>query len=502
MHRLSAQDATFLSLEGPTTQMHIGGMLLFEGPAPDFTDIRNTIDAKLDRVPRYRQRPVSPPRLVDVRPMWIDDPYFSLDYHVRHTALPAPGSDEQLERAVSDIFSRQLDTTRPLWEFWVIEGLTDDRFAVVYKVHHALVDGVSGVDVLQMLLDPMPREPSPPRAVPYSAPPAPSAVEIAVRAAVERTIGSPRRIAGGLLAALRVPSETAREAVTRAKGLGEVAWAFIDRAPQSPINGPDGPNRVVAWTIDSLADLKLAKNTFGGTVNDVVLAATAGGLRALYESRNLRTSGVGLRALVPVSVRTTDQAGALGNRVAAMVAPIPIHVEDPVERLRQVSVAMGDLKESAQAIGAQTLTSMTEVAPPSLFHQASRLQFSTRLFNLIVTNVPGPQIPLYLLDRKMLAGVPFAFLPAGHGLAVAIVSYCGTVGFGVLADRDRVPDAEIVADGIHRDLVALHAAAAAQSPLGAEPDDPPEPEPDAETQAAVESIPVANPNGRAKTPAP
>jgi WS/DGAT/MGAT family acyltransferase len=448
----------FLSLESPRTQMHIGGMLIFEGPPPAFADIVATVDRKLDRVPRYRQRPLWAPRLLGGRPVWVDDSHFSLDYHLRHTALPAPGTAAQLERTVADIFGRQLDKTRPLWEIWVIEGLRDNRFVVVYKVHHSVVDGISGIDVLQILLDPMPREPAPPREHPWAAPPEPGAAELAVHAAAERLIHQPLGLLNSVRRAIENPREALDDLGHRAAGMGELAWALVDAAPPSPINGDDGPNRRIAWTMASLDDLKAIKNQFGGTINDVVLTAVTGGLRALYRGRGLKTSGVQLRALVPVSVRTSSSS-ALGNRVAALRAALPVHIDDPVERLRWVSSMTGDLKKSAQAIGAQTLTSLTEVAPPALFHQASRLQFSTRLFNLIVTNVPGPQVPLYLLGSRMLEGVPLAFLPAGHGLAVAIVSYNGTVGFGLLADRELVPDADVVAEGITRDVDEMALAA-------------------------------------------
>jgi diacylglycerol O-acyltransferase / wax synthase len=438
--RLSAIDASFLHQEKQASHMHVGALVIFEGPPPSHDDFAEHIEARLRLVPRYRQK-LAFPRLEMGRPFWVDDPSFNIDYHVRHTALPRPGSDEQLRQLVGRIFSQRLDRSKPLWEIWLVQGFEGGKFALISKTHHALVDGVSGVDIATVLFDLQPVPPEPPEPDGWTPAPEPSDADL-VAEGVKGLVRTPISLAGRAAGALSNPGRTLDQAREAAEGLGEVLWAGLNPAPDVPLNVPIGPHRRVRWVQSRLSDFKEIKNGLGGTVNDAVLAVVAGALGRWLRTRGVRTEGVELRALVPVSIRTQDEHGALGNRIAAMRGPLPVYVEDPVERLRQVQESMGNLKQSKQALGAEVIAGLTDFAPPTLLAQASRLNFSTRLFNLIVTNVPGPQFPLYLLGREMLEIVPIAFLPENHALAIAIMSYNGKVDFGLLGDYDAMADIE------------------------------------------------------------
>jgi diacylglycerol O-acyltransferase len=455
--RLSAVDASFLHQEKQASHMHVGALAIFEGPPPARDEFCAHLEARLGLVPRYRQKLAFPP-LDTGRPFWVDDPSFNLDYHVRHTALPKPGSDDQLRQLVGRIFSQRLDRSKPLWEAWIVQGLEGGRFALISKTHHALVDGVSGVDIATVLFDlsPVPAEPQAHEA--WTPAPEPSDAELVVDG-VKGLIRTPFSLAGRALGAIQRPGDTIERVREAAEGIGEVVWAGMNPAPDVPLNVPIGPHRRVRWLQSRLADFKEIKNALGGTVNDAVLAVVAGALGRWLRDRGVRTEGTELRALVPVSIRGEDERGALGNRIAAMRGPLPVYVDDPVERLRVVQQGMGQLKESKQALGAEVIAGLQDFAPPTLLAQASRLNFSTRLFNLIVTNVPGPQFPLYLLGREMQEIVPIAFLPENHALAIAIMSYNGRVDFGLLADYDAMPDIDSFADHLEESLAELLAAA-------------------------------------------
>jgi WS/DGAT/MGAT family acyltransferase len=438
--RLSAIDASFLHQEKQASHMHVGALVIFEGPPPSHEDFAEHIESRLRLVPRYRQK-LAFPRFEMGRPFWVDDPSFNIDYHVRHTALPRPGSDEQLRQLVGRIFSQRLDRSKPLWEVWLVQGFEGGKFALISKTHHALVDGVSGVDIATVLFDLQPVPPESPEPDGWTPAPEPSDADL-VAEGVKGLVRTPISLAGRAAGALSNPGRTLEQAREAAEGLGEVVWAGLNPAPDVPLNVPIGPHRRVRWVQSRLGDFKEIKNGLGGTVNDAVLAVVAGALGRWLRTRGVRTEGVELRALVPVSIRTQDEHGALGNRIAAMRGPLPVYVEDPVERLRLVQESMGNLKQSKQALGAEVIAGLTDFAPPTLLAQASRLNFSTRLFNLIVTNVPGPQFPLYLLGREMLEIVPIAFLPENHALAIAIMSYNGKVDFGLLGDYDAMADIE------------------------------------------------------------
>jgi WS/DGAT/MGAT family acyltransferase len=463
--RLSAIDASFLAQERANSHMHVGAVLIFDGPAPAYDDFLTHIRSRLHLVPRYRQKLAFPP-LETGRPVWVDDPTFNLSYHVRHTALPQPGSEEQLLALAARIHSQRLDRAKPLWETWLVQGLEGDRFALISKSHHALVDGISGVDLMTVLFDSSP-EPvvAPHEGEPWVAAPEPSAAALAARG-VRGLARLPFDLAGRALAAATHPGQALDDAREALEGVGEVAWAALNPAPSTPLNVPIGPHRRLAFVRNDLADFKLVKHALGGTVNDVVLAVVAGGLRTWLRSRGVRTEGLELRALVPVSIRSGDQRNDLGNRIVAMRGPLPVYVEDPVARLRVVREAMGELKESKQAVGAELITGLESFAPPTILAQASRLQFSTRLFNLLVTNVPGPQFPLYVLGRELCDLFPIAFLPENQSLAVAIMSYNGSIDFGLLGDYDAMPDIAEFGDALNGSLAELVEAARGESPNG------------------------------------
>jgi diacylglycerol O-acyltransferase / wax synthase len=456
--RLSAIDASFLHQESPSSHMHVGALARFEGPPPRFDELLETVRMRLHLVPRYRQKLQVPPAGTG-RPLWIDDPTFNLEYHVRHTALPRPGSEPQLLRLAGRIFSQQLDRGRPLWEIWMVEGLEDGGFALISKAHHAMIDGIAGVDIAQVMFDlsPVPAEVEHPDEA-WQPAPEPSAAEVLAAGALG-LLRTGVRTAAQAAGALRDPQAALHGAREAAEGLGEIVWAGLNPAPATPLNVEIGPHRRYAVVRTALDDFKLVKNAFGGTVNDVVLAVVSGALRAWLRTRGVRTEGLELRALVPVSIRGAHERGALGNRIAAMRGPLPVYIEDPLERLRTVRFAMDGLKESKQAVGAEVMASVQNFAPPTVLAQASRLNFSTRLFNLIVTNVPGPQFPLYVRGRELLDVFPVAFLPRNHALAVAIMSYNGRMSFGLLGDYDALPDIGVVAEGVEASLEELVALA-------------------------------------------
>jgi diacylglycerol O-acyltransferase / wax synthase len=458
LDRLTSVDASFLHQEGRASHMHIGGVLLFEGPPPAFEEFLDHVRSRLHLVPRYRQKLATPP-LEAGRPLWVDDPSFNLEYHVRHTALPPPGTEQQLFLLASRIASQQLDRSKPLWENWLVEGLSDGRFALISKTHHSLVDGISGVDLATVLFD-LEREPEPAdeELEPWQPQPEPSGAEL-VAAGIKGMVTTSVGLTARAIGAVARPTSTLGAVRDAAEGIGEIAWAGLNPAPETPLNVPIGPHRRYAAVRQELSQYKEVKDKLGGTVNDVVLTVVSGALATWLRARGVRTEGLEMRALVPVSVRTKAQRNTLGNKLTVMRGPLPVYIDDPGARLRFVRAAMDGLKESKQAVGAATLTAVNDLAPPTILAQASRLNFSTRLFNLIVTNIPGPQVPLYVLGRQLEDLFPVAFLPENHALAIAIMSYNGGIDFGLLGDYDALPDIDVIAEGITVALEELLAAA-------------------------------------------
>ena len=456
--RLSALDASFLHLEDAGAPMHVASIMAFAGPPPAYADLVRHVAERLHLVPRYRQR-LAPVPFEQGRAVWVDDPHFNLGYHLRHTALPAPGHDAKLKALAGRLFAQRLDRTKPLWEMWLVEGCRDTGFALISKAHHALVDGISGVDLTATLLDtaPNPLPPSPP-ARPWTPRPLPSRAQLLADALVER-VTVPGEAARALAGLLRGPGEALAGAVEGLGGLAALTWAGVRPAPPSPLNVPIGPHRRYTWVDAELDELRTIRAALGGTINDLVLAAVAGALGRFLRGRGEDTSGLVLRALVPVSVRAEVERGALGNRVAATYAPLPVGLEDPAEQLAEIRVATGDLKASGQAVGAQVLTRLAGFAPPTILAQAARLVSRQPAFNLVVTNVPGPQLPLYTLGREMQEVYPVLPLSSNTSLGVALLSYNGTIGFGLLGDYDTAPDLGVLAEGIEKSIAELGSAA-------------------------------------------
>jgi WS/DGAT/MGAT family acyltransferase len=458
--RLTGLDSSFLHLERDAAHMHVAGCAIFQGDPPAHHELIDALESRLHLVPRYRQRLGFVP-FSQGRPVWVDDPHFNLAYHVRHSALPEPGAEEQLMRMTGRVFSQVLDRSRPLWEIWLVEGLAGGRFALLSKTHHALVDGISGVDIMTVLFDtspdPMPVAPPDHEWVPR---PLPSGAQLLADALLERAT-VPGEMFRGVRAMLRGPRAVAERAARSLGAVGELAVTGLRPAPPSLFNVPIGPHRRFTWVRGDLKQFKAVKNALGGTVNDVVLAAVAGALGRYMRLHGTAPDGLELRAMVPVSVRADIERGALGNRVAAMWAPLPVGIADPVERLHRMSASMQRLKRSGQAVGAQVLTQLAGFAPPTIISQAARLQARQRLFNLVVTNVPGPQFPLYLLGRELEAIFPMVPLAKNTALGIAILSYNGQLNFGLSGDYDALADIDRLAGELRASMVELVDAAGA-----------------------------------------
>ena len=456
--RLTALDTSFLHLEDDAAHMHVASVMLFEGEPPDHDDFIAGIESRLHMVPRYRQKLAFVP-LGQGRPRWVDDPHLNLRYHVRKTALPAPGSEEQLRALAGRVLAQQLDRDKPLWEIWLVEGVEGNRFALICKTHHALVDGISGVDIVTVLFDLSPEgrplEEPEQRWLPA---PMPSRTQLLSEALLERAT-VPTEVTRSVRALFRAPRQIAASARDSLVGIGAMAWAGMNPAPPSPYNCQIGPHRRFTWVRTDLADVKAIKNALGGTVNDVVLATVSGALGRHLHRRGETLSGRELKAMVPVSVRAQEERGALGNQVAAMMAPLPVWCSDPGRRLTIVNEAMGHLKESGQAVGAQVLTQLSGFAPPTVMAQASRLMARQRMFNLVVTNVPGPQFPLYLMGHELRDLFPMVPLARNQALGVAIMSYNGRMNFGLVGDYDAMHDLDDLADDFQASLAELADAA-------------------------------------------
>jgi diacylglycerol O-acyltransferase / wax synthase len=438
--------------------MHVAACSVFTGSAPAYDELVEAIDSRLHLVPRYRQRLAFVP-FNQGRPVWVDDPHFKLQFHVRHTALPRPGGDAELKRLAGRVFSQALDRNRPLWELWLVEGLAGDRFSLLSKTHHALVDGVSGVDIATVLFDasPEPMPVAPPEHA-WVARPLPTDAQLLADALLERAT-VPGEIVRGARAALRGPRAVASRAGKALTSMGALAWTGLQAAPPSPFNVRIGPHRRFTWVQADLDEFKAIKNALGGTVNDVVLGVVTGALGSYMRLHGHSTDGPGLRAMVPVSVRADIERGAFGNRVAAMWVTLPVGITDPVARLQTISRAMEGVKRSGQAVGAEMLTHLTGFAPPTVMAQAARLQARQRLFNLVVTNVPGPQFPLYLLGRELESIYPMVPLAENTALGIAILSYNGELNFGLVSDYDALADVEVLADELRSATEELAAAA-------------------------------------------
>jgi len=456
MDRMSPLDASFLHIEDSdrTVGMHIASTAIFAGPAPDQATFTRTVEARLPLAPRYRQRVELVPLGIG-RPVWVDDANFSLDYHLRRTALPSPGGEAELRRLVARLMSQRLDRTKPLWEMWVVEGLADGQWALVSKAHHCMVDGISGVELLALLMD---LTPDPPTTdpVPWEPERGPSRLGLALHTVRDLTTSQYEqlRLIGALVRRPRELHEPHGEVVAGLRSLTPV----VARPAASVLTGAIGPHREVAWAETELDRIKRIRAALGGTVNDVVLAAITRGFRDLLLARGEDVTDRIVRTLVPVSVRSARRDGApahdgtFDNKVSAMFAELPVSIEDPAETLSAIRRQLGDLKKSKQAVAGEALTSLSGFAPPILLglgmRVVARVVSRTGNVHTVTTNVPGPQLPLYSCGRLMVKAYPYVPIAAPMRIGVAIFSYNGTVAFGVTGDRDVSSDVAVLADGI------------------------------------------------------
>jgi diacylglycerol O-acyltransferase len=457
MERLKMLDAEFLHLEDESSPMHIAGLCVLDGPVPSRQEATALLKAKLALMPRYRKR-VRVPFGELGRPVWVDDVQFDLDYHLRRTALPAPGDAAALQTLMGRLMAQRLDRDRPLWELWIVEGLEAGRWAMISKVHHSMVDGVSGVELLEKLLETRPDAPLP-AVAPWTPEPEPSRAAM-VLDAWRGLARDARRTARQLVDGLGQPAAAARELRDTAAGLALYARRLLTLHKEA-IQGTVGAHRGYAFSGASLADVQAIRKALGGTVNDVVLAAASGAYRALLIEMGERPEGARLRSLVPVSVRNPQERDQLGNRVSALLLDLPVHLADPVERLRHVHAEMDRLKASHMAEAGAWLVNLGDLAPPMLLGAITRFaaramhRIPQRSLATVTTNVPGPRQSLYCLGREMTAWYPY--VPIAHGMRVgtAILSYAGRLTFGVTTDPDRIPDPGRLARGIEAGIAEL-----------------------------------------------
>ena len=440
MDRLSPLDALFVDAEDqdPHTSMAIASIAVFEGPPPTHEEFLAFLTGRLPLVPRYRQKLHTVPFRLG-RPVWVDDPHFDLGYHVRRTALPAPGGDQQLAELMARVMSQRLDRDHPLWEYWVIEGLAEGRWALISKVHHCMVDGVSGTDLYRVIFDFSP-EPSPAAATDDRVLGAePSPLELAAEAVLDDVV-LPLREALALSSAASHPGEAIRQAADAVRGFVELAPAAWP-ATGSSLSGPIGKERRFTWVRASLDDVKLIKRELGGTVNDVVLAAISGGFRALLLARGEQPGAHMVRSLVPVSVRAPGEENVYGNQVSAVLADLPVHIADPAERLAAVQTGLQALKAGKEAMAGESLVRLGRYSLYSLTSGWVRLAFGLPQHEIVTvtTNVPGPQQPLYGMGRRLVEIIPYVPIATTLRTGIAIFSYCGTVTFGITGDFAATP---------------------------------------------------------------
>lgn len=450
--RLSTLDASFLHLERKVQPLHVGSALLFEGPAPSQDELTAAIESRLDLLPRYRQRVRRVP--LDLgRPVWVDDPGFILEDHVRHATVPNPGDEASLRDLAAVIMSEHLDLTRPLWETWLVDGLDGDRWALVNKTHHAMIDGITGADIVAVLLD---RDTTvEPRTSPDWIPGAePSPARLAATALVDLA-RTPLQVGEVLARALRSPLRSTRHAASELHGLvraGEkVIW------PESVLDGPLGPRRRWGWARAQLAEIQEVERALGGTVNDVILAAIAGGFRTFLAARGEPVDGRTVRTMVPVSMRGPQEHGALGNRVSAVFADLPVGLADPAQRLAAVTGQLSSLKSSGMAVGVDAMLSAANLMPGTLFALGAEVavRLPQRAISTVTTNVSGPRVPMYLLGRRMTELFPYIPIGADIRITIGIASYAGHLTCGVTGDYDAVPDLQVLCDGIQSAIEEL-----------------------------------------------
>jgi len=471
--RLTFLDNSFLIMERPNSPMHVAGTAMFTGGsligpdgAVDIDRIRAYVSSRLHLIPRYRQRLASLP--LQGRPIWVDDAHFNIHYHVRHTALPRPGDERQLKRLAARIMSQHLDRSKPLWEIWIVEGVAGgDRFAMISKVHHCMVDGMSTVDLLGVLLQPAPSD-EVKEAPDWIPRPAPTTFDLAAEAVWQAT-RLPTEIGRGLEQVARDAQDPRSDLRARLRALRDTFSTGMRTVSSTPLNRPIGPHRRFDWLTMDLAAVKAVKNALGGTVNDVVLATVSGAVRRFMERHRVNTETLDFRVMAPVSVRTGDERGTLGNRVSAWMVPLPLAERDPRAVLAKISETTGELKESKSALGAEALAQVGEWTPSTLLSLGSRMILRALPFNLVVTNVPGPQVPLYLLSARMLDNHGLVPLIDYLCLGVVLFSYDGKLNWGFTCDWDLLPDLHDFVNDIEASFDELRAAGGAVLPAIAAP---------------------------------
>jgi WS/DGAT/MGAT family acyltransferase len=454
---MSALDSGFFFAESENTPMHVGSVAVFDGPAPTYGDVVRLLLSKLPLVPRYRQRVREVPMQLG-RPVWVDDPHFQILYHVRHTAVPGPGSDEQLRNLAGRVLGQRLDMAKPLWELWLVEGLAENRWAIISKVHHCMVDGIAGTDLMQLMfdLDPDATHEAPKDWTPRRTP---SSLSM-VTEAVTESVAHPLRQLSSLPsvgAAVRGAKALAETGKTVAQTVPSLAKQAVTPTARS-LNGPIGPHRRWAWTEGKFEEFKAVRTVFGGTVNDVVLASITGGFRDLLQGRGeLSSEKLVVRSMVPVSVRQASQKGALDNQVSAVFVDLPVGLPDPVARLNAIRGQMDEYKKTMQALDAGSIIEMGNFVAPTLLALGVRAALQAGQFwcQTVTTNVPGPRVPLYVLGKRMSSAYAYVPIAGGTRCSIGIFSYLNTMTFGLNADFDGYPDIDVLSGGIRRGLDEL-----------------------------------------------
>jgi diacylglycerol O-acyltransferase / wax synthase len=456
MDRLNPLDALFIDAEDqdPHTSMAIASIAVFEGPVPSQEEFRAHLAGRLPLVPRYRHKLRTVPFRLG-RPVWVEDPDFDLRYHARRTALPAPGDDEQLCELMGRVMSQRLDRDHPLWEYWLVEGLSQGRWALISKIHHSMVDGVSGTDLYRVIFDFTP-EPSPPAADDRSVGAEPSGLQLAAEAALDMVLIPVREAVAVTGAIAADPQNALRQVTETVRGAAKLVPSLWP-APGSSLSGNIGRQRRYTLARASLDDVKTIKRKLGGTVNDVVLAAISGGFRELLLARGEEPQARMVPSLVPVSTRAAGEEDIYENRVSAVVAHLPVHLADPVERLAAVRAELSALKESQEAVLGEELITLGRYYPFPVISQGVRLAFSLPQHEIVTvtTNVPGPGQPLYGMGHRLIEIIPYVPIASTVRTGIAIFSYCGNLTFGVTGDLASSPDMDVLARGIEQDVTGL-----------------------------------------------
>lgn len=460
MERLKPMDAQFVDAENQDrhASFAIASVAVFEGPGPGYEEFCSSVERRLPLVPICRRKLREVPFRLGP-PVWVDDPDFDLRYHIRHTALPAPGGDAQLCNLIARVMAQRLDRDFPLWEYWLVDGLADGRWALISKVHHCMVDGVSGTDLYRVIFDLSPEQSMPPAADTSPAPAEPTGLALAASAAAD-LVARPARGAIALAGALVRPEEAVRQVLQTARAVARLATSALP-ATASSLSGPIGRQRRYSWARASLADVKTIKRELGGTVNDVVLAAISSGFRALLLSRGEQPGPRMVPSLIPVSLRAPGEESIYDNRVSAVLADLPVHLADPLERLAAIRAEMSELKAVREASAAEALITLGRFTPFPLASLTVRLAYRLphREIVTVTTNVPGPQQPLYGVGRKLVELIPYVPIATSLRTGVSVFSYCGQLTFGVTGDYATTPDIDVLARGIQDGIGELMKAA-------------------------------------------